>query len=187
MAKTALAEKTEAPAEEGVSLASTRDLSFVGEEFISWLAFRVDTSGSRFELPEVGEIFAWIDDRILLRERGVENPAETSLRGGDPMRAKETLAALQGGKIFATAKLGIRKGDREWSFGVDSQLSVKGLKLPALMVDEEDEKFFERVALLEEFTFILDALFRDFCEIRFVPKWDQSVAPRLREWIQTGK
>lgn len=164
-------------------LGPIQDYSFLGEEFLTWVAFRTDTEGSALVLPRSGEVDVWIDDRLMLTERGVENPAETSVKGGDPARAPETRAALVGGKMLGQARLGIRKMDREWSCSIDQDLLMRGLKLPVLLTDEEDEKLFERLALLEEAAFVLDELFELFCIDRFSDAWDKTVVPAMRDWV----
>jgi hypothetical protein len=166
-------------------VATVRDMSFLGEEFLTWLAFRLDTQGGHFALKDAGDVDVWIDERILLKERGIENGSETSIKGGDPARAPETYAALGNGKALTRARMGIRRGqDREWMFTLDNQLLMRSLKLPTLMNDEEDEKLFERLALLEEIAFIFDELFGEFCEARFGDLWERSVLPAMRRWVR---
>lgn len=170
------------PSADGDSDLIPRDLAFLGEEFLTWLSFRLDSQGGHFALAKSGDVDVWIDDRVLLTERGVENAAETSVKGGDPARAPETQAALAGGKMFARARVGVRKQDKEWSLTLDNQLVTRGLKLPALMTDEADEKLFERVALLEELNLVFDELFEEFCDVRFGELWEKSVLPAMRKW-----
>ena len=48
--------------------------------------------------------------------------------------------------------------------------------------DEQHEAFYERMRLTREIEELLEALYRDFLELRLSPAWDAVVLPALRAW-----
>lgn len=161
-----------------------RDLNFLGEEFLTWVAFSQDTTGSSFHFGRTSiDADIWIDDYLILRERGTENPSAATLRGGDPLHSSEMYSSLGSNKMIGVATIGVRKGDREWRFKLGSDLQISSLQLPTVLVEEEDEKVFERMALMEELCHVIDALLEEFSTVRFGPLWKKNVVPAIGNWI----
>ena len=170
------------------------DLEDPGREFLQWLYWRTDQEGGKFKLPKSGEVHLWVEDRMFFKEPGQEDPqpgtprpASTTLAGGDPARAPEARASLAGGKRLSKVKLGLKRGEREWSFVLDGEtLDVTALKIPALFTEEEDEKLFERLALLEEASFVVEELFGDYAAARLSDDWERKDQAWQQRWIQEG-
>lgn len=170
------------------------DLEDPGREFLQWLYWRTDQEGGKFTLPRSGEIALWIEDRMFFKEPGeadpkpgTPRPASTTLAGGDPARAPEARASLAGGKRLTKVKLGLKRGEREWSFVLDGEtLDVTALKIPALFTEEEDEKLFERLALLEEASFVVEELFGEYAKARLSDDWERKDQAWQQRWIQEG-
>jgi len=161
-----------------------REITFLGEEFLTWIAFSQDTRGSSFHFGRTNmDVDIWIDDYLILRERDVESPSATTLKGGDPLHSSEMYSSLGSNKMIACASIGVRKGDREWRFKLDSDLQIRSLQLPTVLVEEEDDKIFERMALMEEVCHVLDELLEEFSTVRFGPLWNKSVVPAIGNWI----
>ncbi len=159
------------------------DVEDPGREFLTWLFWRTDREGGRFELPKSGEIFLWIEDRLVFKDGG-EKPASTAVSGGDPARAPESKAALAGGKRLARVKVGLKRGEREWSLTLDGEtLDVTALKIPALFTEREDEVLYERVALLEEAVFAVEELFGQFARARVSGTWERGEQAAIARWI----
>lgn len=162
------------------------DVEDPGREFLTWLYWRTDKEGGKFELPKSGEVTVWVDDKMLFKD-ATEKPASTALSGGDPARAPEARAALAGGKKLSRVKLGLKRGEREWSFSLDGEtLDLGAMKLPALLTDEEDEKLFERLALLEEAAFVVDELFGEYAQTRLSENWEKKDQAWIQRWINEG-
>jgi hypothetical protein len=162
------------------------DVDDPGREFLTWLFWRTDSAGGKFELPKSGDVHLWVEDRMLFKD-GAERPATATLAGGDPARSPEARAALFGGKKLSRVKLGLKRGEREWSFTLDGEtLDMGALKIPALLTQEEDEVLFERLALLEEAAFVVDELFGEYAKARLSDGWERGDAAKIARWIAEG-
>ena len=162
------------------------DLDDPGREFLTWLFWRTDSEGGKFTLPKSGDVHLWVEDRMLFKD-ATEKPASCALGGGDPARAPEARASLFGGKRLSRVKLGLKRGEREWSFTLDGEtLDLTGLKLPALLTEQEDEVLFERLALLEEAAFVVDELFGQWAKERLSDGWEKDQAAAIGRWVTEG-
>ncbi len=63
-----------------------------------------------------------------------------------------------------------------------STLSIAGLKIPALMTKNDDEKIFERQALIEEADSLIRGLYESFLAVRLSDGWEQE-AKNITRWI----
>lgn len=162
------------------------DIEDPGREFLNWLFWRTDNEGGKFELPKSGEVHLWVDDRMLFKD-ATEKPTSTALTGGDPARWPEARASLANEKRLTKVKLGLRRGEREWSFTLDGEtLDLTTLKIPALLTDAEDEVLFERLALLEEAAFVVEELFAEYVERRLSDEWERKDQAWMARWVAEG-
>lgn len=155
---------------------------FIGAEFLTWLWFQSEKGGGAVNVPGQDAVTLWIDDRLELSS---SDPGDQKnvLRGGSPSTSPEARAALKEERKATLAKLRLAKGEREWCFILDAQnLDIKSVKLPALLTSEEDDRFFERVHLLEELKEVIDALFGRFLQVRTSNNWPEERAA-ISQWI----
>lgn len=144
---------------------------FLGSEFLTWLWYQSEKNGGAVLVPEQDAITLWIDDRLEL-ESSDPTDQRNVLRGGAPSTSPEARAALREQRKASMAKLRVAKGEREWAFQLDAKtLDLKGVKIPALLTNEEDDKFFERVHLIEELKEVIEALYGRFIRLRVSQEW----------------
>ena len=161
---------------------------FLGHEFLAWLWYRVEQSFGRVDLPVLGTVEFWIDDRLVLRGRG-EQPQTASFRGGAPSTSQEARAALRAGKAPDEARVGLRLGEREYLFTLRGEgLDLKALKVPQTVKKGEVEAIvYDRMFLFEEATQALEALYEQFLQARLHPSWPTAMRPRMVEWAARGE
>lgn len=161
--------------------------SFLGQEFLTWLWYRSDQQGGVFNLGgEHGEIEAWFDDRLVISSLAVD-AQENLFKGGHPTTSAEAMTALQKGKKASEAKLRVIKGAKEWSFILKADnLAVGSVKIPAVLSKEYDDKFYERMMLLEELDQMVKALFKQFLLLRVSPEWEGEEIPAIQSWVAAG-
>lgn len=166
---------------------------FLGQEFLSWLWIVSEINGNLLKLKERGEIELWFENRIFL-ESG-EGGDKKTIACQDPSgRWAEALEALRQGKKISRARLKIRLDNKEWglSLAADS-LTPQAVKFPPSFSEGEEEddsqagRFLERVALLNELTAIIEALFGDFLRLRLSEAWSEEQLPRLNKWLSGRK
>lgn len=159
---------------------------FLGKEFLTWLWYRSDRQEGLFRVEGQPETFElWLDDKLVL-DTAIEKVKEvSSIRGESPTETAEAKAALSMGKKVAEARLRIVLDQREWMVTVKGEdLALAGIKVPALLSREEDEKVLERLELVEELELLLDRLYSDFVRLRLEKdRWRAEVAA-MREWVE---
>lgn len=161
--------------------------SFLGSELLMWLWFKAECFDSVFDIEGGERVELSFDDQLTL-EAYMAETERNSFRGGAPAFSPEAKTALREGKRVQSAKLCVIKEGREWSFRVKAEtLGLSGVKIPSLLSKEEDEQFYERMYLLDELEEILDALYREFLEIRLSTAWQEVMLPAMQAWIKSDE
>jgi len=157
-------------------------VQFLGAEYLLWLWYRSEEFDGAFSLSD-GPIELYFDDQLVL-EAHLAEAEQSRLKGGAPAYSPEAHKALQLGKHVAKAKLRLVKDEREWLFTIDtSTFLASGVKIPAVLSDEEDNKFYERMYLIEELDRTWYALYRAFLSERLAETWPE-VQATIRAWIE---
>ncbi len=161
---------------------------FLGGEFMMWLWFKSETHDSLLEVEEHGPVELAYDDRLVLEAYLAETERNT-LKGGAPAYSAEAKVALQHGKRVSRAKLQVVKDGREWTFTYKADgMDFSSVKIPSVLSKQEEEKFYERMYLLEEIEDIMARLYREFLEIRLDEElWQEQMVPAMRDWIATDE
>jgi hypothetical protein len=156
--------------------------AFLGPEFLLWLWWRCEEHNGVFSVGDES-VEVVFDDQLTL-ESHLAEAEQSRLKGGSPAHSPEAHTALQMGKNVSRARMRLLKGEREWAFQIDTPtFRLSGLKLPALLTRDEDEKFHERMYLIEELESAWHALFRAFLEVRLGSAWGATHA-EVRAWIE---
>ncbi len=156
---------------------------FIGREFIVWIWWKSELTEGKMELGDFGPSEVWLDDQLTLESRG-ENVEQSKLKGSSPSTSPEAYEALRQGKVPTKARLSITLEEREFSCVIDGEtFALSGVRIPTLLQDEKEERFYERMYLLEELEDMLAALFREFLIIRVSPKW-KGLASEIRAWVR---
>jgi hypothetical protein len=157
--------------------------AFLGPEFLTWLWYESDKKDGIFDLGgEIGGFELWFDDKLVVSS-AVVNAQENFFKGGHPTSSLEAKTALRLGKMAAEAKLRIVRDGQEWSFNLKAHdLTMNGVKLPAVLSREDDERFYERMALLEQLEAMMKGLYGTFLARRLAPEWQDELAA-IREWV----
>ena len=158
--------------------------SFLGPEFLTWLWCRSEELEGCFALPDEKEPFElWFDDRLTVGSTLVD-AQENIFRGGHPTSSPEAHMALRQGKMATEARLRVVRGSQEWSFVLKAEdLGLSALKIPAVLTKEDDERFYERMYLLEQLDSIVGGLYRLFLSERMGDEWSAKHLPKIHAWI----
>lgn len=72
---------------------------------------------------------------------------------------------------MAKVKVRVVKEGREWQVTMAAQtLGLSGIKIPAVLGEAEDDRFYERMYLIEELEGILRGLYGQFLAVRLDEK-----------------
>ena len=159
---------------------------FVGREFLVWLWFESEVLDGRFALPgdDAGTFDLWFESQLTLEAQQSERE-KSRLVGAAPSMTSEAHEALRRGKLPTKARIRIERGEHPYGFVLDAgTLALSGVTLPALMKDDKDERFYERMYLLEQLESMLDMLYATFLALRLDDSWEDHVLPVIRAWVQ---
>ena len=156
---------------------------FLGNEFLLWLWHQVDAKDGELEIDGIGDV-AMMFDRSLDLDCAYGMTGKDSLRGNGPTRMPEARDAIRTGKVPRKAGLTLHaKGSQyEVGFGCEG-MAFGSLKLPEIEKAENARVLFEeRIALLRDFTKIIDGVYKSFLEVRGSGSWDH-IKSTIRKWI----
>ena len=165
--------------------------AFLGPEFLSWLWYRADKTEGEFALykadgtkdTEFGPFELWFEDKLVVGSHAVD-AQENSFKGGQPADSLEAHTALRLGKQAHEAKLRIVRGGQEWTFLFKAlAFQVSGVKIPAVLSKEDDDRFYERMFLLEQLDQMVKGLFSQFLKRRLSPEWDAELTA-IQAWVR---
>lgn len=156
---------------------------FLGSEFLLFLWFASDVCES--ELTVGGRTLGlFVDDQLVLVSPG-DATEKTTLRGVAPALAPEAREALRQGKLPIKAHVGMTLGERSFAFTLDAMpFAIAGVKLPDLVNEAIDERFYERMMLLDELEHALWELLSGFIHLRLSRTWTGTLLPSLQAWVR---
>ena len=156
---------------------------FLGREWLLWLWWKSDLFDGEMSIGRYGDGAVWIDDSLTLELRG-EAVEQSRMKGTAPAATPEAKEALRHGKMPTKARISLSLGDKDFSFVFEGEtFALSGVRLPELLKDEWEERFYERMYLLEELDDLIAALYREFLDLRLSAAWDQTIVPAIRAWI----
>jgi hypothetical protein len=154
---------------------------FAGQEFLVWLWFESELFEMTLTLNDGNPCEFWFESSLAL----ARDNEQTSLRGEAPSSNAEAHEALRQGKLPVRAAVRIIRDQLEWAFVLTADdLSLASVRIPAQLKEEVDEKFYERMYLIEQLETMLEGLFADFLTLRLGKAWDSFVLPAIREWVK---
>jgi recombination associated protein RdgC len=156
---------------------------FLGPEFLTWLWYRVELQQGIFDVGgELGAFELWFDDRLVVGSATM-GAQENHFKGGHPASSAEARTAQRRGKMANQAQLRIVRASAEWSFVLKDDLSVAGVKIPAVLGREDEEQLDERVMLLDQLDAMVKGLLGQFLALRTSPEWQSDELPALLAWV----
>lgn len=154
-----------------------------GELFLMWLWYHSDIDDTVFYLSDNSVLTLAIDNQIVLEAKLTE-AEKTVLSGGAPADSKEAFEALRQGKVVSQAKFRVQREEKEWVFTLNgARFEVSGLKIPALMTKADDDKLYERQALIEEIDALVRGLYEKFLAIRLDADGWKIEEANMMDWI----
>lgn len=157
---------------------------FVGNELVIWLWFKSELFEGEFSRPNGDPMQVWLDSQLLLR--AASDPTEkVQFSGVAPSASLEAKLALRGNKIPQRARVCIRSDPKEFSFVFDAETFAFGtVKLPALLTEDGDEQFLERMDLLNELFELFNEVYSEFLTLRTSALWDKEFVPAVLAWAK---
>lgn len=131
----------------------------MGQLFLTWLWKRAQEDGGTANEGDAATLL-FGDSLKLVTDNGTIK--EASLKKGEPTESHAALEALAEGMLPAAAKVRVLSGELEWTFTLDHNLRISGLKLPKTAGNDQVSRLADRIFLVEELLGHIDLRFKEF-------------------------
>ena len=160
----------------------SKDMEFLGHEFLTWLWFRTEEHGGIFDLPGLGPVGLAFDKLLEFKEE--EFSTHVTVRSDAVTRAPESQVAIQTGKQLHKARIVIGLGDENFEFTLEAtNLDIQSLAIPKSTGETPMERIQEDIDRLNLVAQIVHELFNLFLHDRLSPSFEAETASRIRGWI----
>jgi hypothetical protein len=158
---------------------------FLGREFLVWLWHESEAREGVLPLSGGDACELWLEEQLTLVSAQANEKSESKLKSAIPSASPEAKEALRQGKLPVKAKVRVNRGTQSWGFLLDADtLGIASVQIPAMLKEENDDKFYERMDLVESLEAILDDLLGTFLTLRTSERWDAEVVPKMRSWVK---
>lgn len=160
--------------------------NILGQEFLTWLWYRSDTSPDAF-VDKGGMPFSVSMEQRMTVEGGDGDDHETAAVSGATSPLREARFGLGTGKKVTRSLLQLARDDMEFQVVLKAEdFSLNSLKTPKVEPagedDDPDAAVLEKIALLENATSMIDALYLAFLRVRLDESaWNREVAG-IHQW-----
>ena len=160
---------------------------FVGNEFLTWLWFTIDTNQHFFKTVDETIASLYLGNRIVL-ENSINDTSEIITIKGDDAGLEEGLISLQKGAVVIEMNLSYKTENQEWKFTLKGEsLSFSCLKVPDTGPVETkadiEGMVLEKAYLYEKAIELVTRLFNFFLQLRTSVEWNQKTVPDIKKWI----
>lgn len=161
--------------------ANRRD--FLGNEFLLWLWYYLETTSDELSLSDGTAATAMISRSLQLEcPRGQFGRESFSSEG--PSKLPEARRAIQAGKLPRKIGLTIVRQNDQYELTLQAEtMAISGAKLPAPEAESQQDRQIERVNQLRHLRETLDLMYEAFLGRRLGAKWPDEVAS-MREWLR---
>lgn len=163
---------------------------FLGDEFITWLWFLIETDQNAFREMDPDCTELEIGSRVVLENRQKKSLERISIRGDDA-GLEEGRLALKKGALLTEISLIFKTGEHQWQFSLKGEsLNLSNLKTPGPALPpsaEEMESFIlEKSEQLNKITNFIELAFKAFMRVRVSNKWENKMVPNIKKWINSA-
>ncbi len=162
--------------------------AFWGDEFLTWLWYRIETGNGEFDLGGGDVTNLWIEDRLVLEALEGESK-ENIIKSGEVASSPEAAAALAAGKKITQARFGMSRGENTWVFVIDgATFDMKSMKIPAVHAeaeeDDDEATMLVRMGHIYDCVDTIDRLFAEFTALRVSDEWDSQLVASMALWVR---
>ena len=160
---------------------------FIGNEFLTWLWFTIDTDQSFFKKVDETITSLHLGNRIVL-ENSINDASEIITIKGDDAGLEEGLLSLRKGAVVIEMNLSYKTENQEWKFTLKGEsLNFSGLKVPETGPVETksdiEGMLLEKAYLYEKAIVLVTRLFNLFLQLRSSVEWNQKSVPHIKKWL----
>lgn len=161
---------------------------FIGNEFLTWLWFTIDTNQSFFITVDETITSLYLGNRIVI-ENSINDASEIITIKGDDAGLEEGLLSLRKGAVVVEMNLIYKTQNQEWKFSLKGEsLSFSGLKVPETgpveTKQDTEGMLLEKAYLYEKTIDLVNRLFNVFLKLRSSVEWNHQTVPKIKKWIK---
>jgi recombination associated protein RdgC len=155
---------------------------FLGSEFLLWIWLYAAIVEESVSLGKQGQWSVWLDGALSLQS--VFDPAErVSVRGASPAACPEAREAVKAYKFPVRARVLMRQDPRDFRCVLNaSRFAISAAEVPAVLTQQTDDAFLDRMHLVDELLTLLDRLFATFLQFRLSAVWSEAFEPAVAAW-----
>lgn len=162
---------------------------FLGNEFMTWLWFMIDTRQDQLKEFDPDLTALEIGNRIDLENRRDEKIERITIKGDDA-DLKEGYLAMRKGALVTDLNLVLRSADFQWQFNIKGEsLNISALRTPDAAPPETEEDVeaaaLEKIYLHERITQFLENAFHRFVNLRTSDQWNSAITGEIRQWLSS--
>jgi hypothetical protein len=163
---------------------------FIGEEFLTWLWFVIDTDISTVQAIDDDFNSLEIGNRVVLENQKNESVERITIKG-DGASLEEGILALKKGALVTELNLIYQSNRLDWQFTIKGEsLNLSSLSTPKIALPESPEDLegfvIEKAYLYDKLIQFLEKLFAHFIKLRISDKWPKTELPPVRKWIHSN-
>jgi hypothetical protein len=157
--------------------------TFLGNEFLLWLWYALETEGDVVRLPDDSDVTVMLARTLLLECPRGQSGSET-IRSEAPTKLPEARRAIQAGKLPRQAGLILVRHDQQYELTLQAEtLAVGGAKLPPVEDGEPRVKLEDRAGQLRHLIETVELLYGAFLLRRLGADWAKELE-RMQRWLQ---
>jgi len=162
---------------------------FIGEEFLTWLWFVIDTQPGMVQTLDNDLNSLEIGNRIVLENRKKESTERITIKGDDAS-LEEGVLALKKGALVTELNIVYQSNHLEWKFTIKGEsLNISSLSTPKIKLPEslEDLEGFvlEKAYLYDKIIRFLEKIYKNYIKLRISSRWQKTELPLVRKWINS--
>lgn len=162
---------------------------FLGDEFLTWLWFLIETDQNAFRAIDPDCSTLEIGSRVVLENRQKKSIERITIRGDDA-GLEEGRLSLKKGSLLTELSLVFKTGEHQWLFSLKGEsLNLSNLKTPGPSLPpspEELEGFLlDKSQQFNKITDFIELAFKSFVRVRVTNKWSAKVVPSMKKWVNS--
>jgi hypothetical protein len=164
-------------------VADPSSVNFLGNEFLLWLWFVLETAGDTIRLGDESNVAVMLG-RSLVLDCPREVSGNETIRSDAPTKLPEARRAIQAGKLPRQTGMILVRHDQQYELTLQAEtFAVSGAKLPT--IDEKDDRIRreERIGQIRHLIETVDLLFDAFLKRRLTTDWPQELRS-MQRWLE---
>lgn len=159
------------------------NFDFLGNEFLLWLWWHLETQSDTLTLPDGSEV-ACLFARTLYLECPQGESGKEAISAESPVVLPEAALAIRSGKLPRKAGLTLARQGEQYDLVLQAEtFSISGARIQTEEASEGHGILEDRVESLRNLQQTLDLLFQAFCERRVGKAWNGDLES-IRRWLK---